>query len=183
MRLFIAKAADVLLEGGLVTCPTEGLFGLSCMPDDPLALLRLLKLKKRDPSKGLILIAADRAQLHDWIDLASRQIPDPDPLRPTTWLVQAAAHVSPLLRGRHQTLAVRLTTNPIARALCEAVASPLVSTSANLAGMPPARNRFVLRRRFGTSVDYIVPGDCGPAQGPSEIRDLLTDKVIRSATS
>lgn len=74
MRLFIAKAADVLLEGGLVTCPTEGLFGLSCMPDDPLALLRLLKLKKRDPSKGLILIAADRAQLHDWIDLASRQI-------------------------------------------------------------------------------------------------------------
>ena len=183
MKIFISRAADVLQKGGVVTCPTEGLYGLSCMPDDPLALLRLLAIKRRDPSKGLILIAANRVQLHDWIDPGGKQIPDPDPRRPTTWIVAAADHVSPLLRGRHQTIAVRLTTNPVARALCKAVDSPLVSTSANLAGQAPARNRYILRRKFAACVDYIVPGECGPAKGPSEIRDLQTGKVLRPAIS
>ena len=60
---------------------------------------------------------------------------------------------------------------------------PLVSTSANIAGRPVARNRFVLRRRFGTCVDYVVAGDCGPAQGPSEIRALSTGEILRPRTA
>ena len=75
--------------------------------------------------------------------------------------------------------AVRLTTNPVAHALCNAVDSPLVSTSANRSGQPTARNRFVLQRQFANEVDYIVPGDCGPASGPSEIRDFVSGKVLR----
>ena len=70
-----------------------------------------------------------------------------------------------------------------AAAICNAVASPIVSTSANVAGMPVARNRYVLRKQFGDAVDYIVPGDCGPATGPSEIRDLATGTVIRPRAS
>ena len=38
MRLSIAKAADALLGGGLIAYPTEGVFGLGCMPDDDAAL-------------------------------------------------------------------------------------------------------------------------------------------------
>lgn len=179
MKIFIARAADVLLGGGVVTCPTEGVYGLSCMPDDPLAVMRLLALKRRDPSKGLILIAADPAQLDDWVDWQHAELPAPDPSFPVTWIVEAAEHVSPLVRGEHAGIAVRIVTNPVARALCEAVDSPLVSTSANLAGERTARNRFVLRRKFGGCVDYLVPGDCGPASGPSEIRDLRTGDVLR----
>lgn len=182
MKISIARAADALLGGGVVVCPTEGVFGLSCMPDDPQALLRVLAIKGRDPAKGLILIAATLAQLDGWIATEGKNIPDPDPANPTTWLVPATAATSPLLRGTHASLAVRLTTNPRAYALCEAVDSPIVSTSANLAGENPARNRFVLRRKFAACVDYIVPGDCGPATGPSEIRDLQTGKVLRPRT-
>lgn len=182
MNFSIARAADILLGGGIVTMPTEGVFGLSCMPDDPQAITRLLAIKRRDPSKGLILIGSSQQQFAPWLDAKAPPIPDPDPARPITWLVRTAAGVSPLLRGHHQTLAVRLTVNPVARALCDAVDSPLVSTSANLAGETTARNRFVLRRKFAGCVDYIVPGDCGPASGPSEIRDLQTGEVIRPAT-
>lgn len=179
MKPSIARAAEVLLGGGIVTMPTEGVFGLSCMPDDQRALERLLALKRRDPAKGLILIGASRQQFVPWLAADAPPIPDPDPARPTTWIVTAAAGVSPLLRGQHPGLAVRITVNPVAAAVCEAVDSPLVSTSANLAGEPTARNRFVLRRKFGACVDYIVPGDCGPAAGPSEIRDLQSGKVLR----
>ncbi len=100
---------------------------------------------------------------------------------PTTWIAPAKGHVSPLVRGRHSGIAVRLTTNATAAALCDVVDSPIISTSANLAGQPVARNQYVLRRRFGACVDYIVPGACGPASGPSQIRDLATGKILRPA--
>lgn len=183
MRMFIKRAADILLAGGVVACPTEGVFGLSCMPDDDEAIARLLALKRRDPAKGLILIASDEAQLAEWVELGGRHLPDPDAARPVTWLVPASAQVSPLVRGDNASVAVRITTNPVARDLCRAVDSPLVSTSANLAGQPVARNRFVLQQRFGAIVDCIVPADCGPANGPSEIRDLQTGRVLRPAAA
>lgn len=175
----IKLAADALLEGGVVTCPTEGVFGLSCMPDDPGAVSKLLMLKRRDPRKGLILIAAAAEQFDDWIELDGNVLPDPDPSRPVTWLVKATEYVSPLVRGEHRSVAVRITSNPIARQLCLAVDSPIVSTSANVAGHPVARNRYVLRRTFNGCVDYILPGSCGPARGPSEIRNLQTNEVLR----
>lgn len=179
MKLSISRAASVLRNGGVITCPTDGVFGLSCLPDMPHAVSRLLAIKQRDPAKGLILISASKEQLRDWIAIPPEQLPDPDPARPITWIVPASAAVSTLVRGTHSGIAVRITSNPTASALCAAVASPLVSTSANLAGQPVASNRIVLRRNFLGSVDYIVPGDCGPAAGPSEIRDLLSGQQLR----
>jgi len=179
MKVHMSRAAKVLLGGGIVTCPTEGVYGLSCMPDDPEAVRRLLAIKQRDPAKGLILIAASREQLAEWIAIPPESIPDPDPALPITWIVKAAPGVPALIRGDHDGLAVRITTNPIARALCEAVDSPLVSSSANIAGAPVVSKQNVLRRKFAGRVDYIVPGDCGPATGPSEIRDLETGKTLR----
>lgn len=178
--MFATRAADVLLGGGIIAYPTEGVFGLGCLPDDIDAVKRLLDIKNRDAAKGLILIAANFDQLDGWVSLPdSSSLPLPDPAHPVTWIVPPGPRVHPMLRGAHAGLAVRLTTNPVAAAICDAVASPIVSTSANLSGKPTARNRFVLRRQFGARVDYIVPGDCGPAAGASEIRDLTSGKVLR----
>lgn len=179
MKMFIKRAADVLLAGGVITCPTEGVYGLSCLADNDDAIVRLLTLKRRDPGKGLILIAANAGQLSDWIDLEGDVLPQPDSARPVTWIVPARSGVSPLVRGDHETIAVRITTNPVARELCLAVASPIVSTSANIAGQPVARNIFVLRRHFTAGVDYIVPAECGPASGPSEIREFKSKQILR----
>jgi L-threonylcarbamoyladenylate synthase len=179
MNEFISRAAEVLLDGGVITCPTEGVFGLSCMPDKPAAVLRLLEIKQRDPAKGLILIAASKQQLRDWIAVAPQDIPDPQAERPITWIVPAAATVSELVRGEHAGIAVRITSNPTAYALCEAINSPLISTSANIAGAATVADSDALHRTFGESVDYVLPGKCGPATGPSEIIDLLTGKKLR----
>ncbi len=176
----VKRAADVLLGGGIIAYPTEGVFGLGCLPDDLDAVQRLLDLKQRDAGKGLILIAARHEQLDGWIALPDgASIPQPDPMHPVTWVVPPGELVHPLLRGLHTGLAVRITSNPVAAAICDAVDSPITSTSANLSGRPTARNRFVLRRQFAQRVDYVVPGDCGPTGGASEIRDLKTDKVLR----
>ena len=182
MNLSINRAAEILLGGGIIAYPTEGIFGLGCMPDDSNAVARLLRIKNRDPGKGLILIAAYESQLRNWLASDVGRLPNPDSSHPTTWIARASDNVTPLVRGDHETIAVRLTTNPTAAAICSAVESPIVSTSANFSGGSVARNRFVLRRKFGACVDYIVPGDCGPASGPSEIRDLATGKILRPHT-
>ena len=75
MKLPITVAAEILLAGGVVAYPTEGVFGLGCMPDDASAIIRLLRIKRRDPSKGLILIASRHEQLADWIAMDRRPCP------------------------------------------------------------------------------------------------------------
>jgi L-threonylcarbamoyladenylate synthase len=178
------RASEVLLGGGIIAYPTEGVFGLGCLPDDIDAVERILAIKQRSPRKGLILIAAQPRQFDDWVDPAVRgALPEPDPQRPVTWIVKPAARVPAIVTGDNPGLAVRITTNPVAAAICSAVDMPIVSTSANVSGRPIARNALILRRNFRLLVDYIVPGRCGPASGPSEIRELETGRVLRPGRS
>jgi len=178
------RASEVLLGGGVIAYPTEGVFGLGCLPDDIDAVERILAIKQRNPRKGLILIAARPGQFDDWIDSAARNaLPEPDPKQPVTWIVAPGPRVPAIVTGDHPGLAVRITTNPVAAAICNAVNMPIVSTSANVAGRPVARNTFLLQRNFGHLVDYVVPGECGPASGPSEIRELETGRVLRPGRS
>lgn len=174
------RAADVLLGGGVIAYPTEGVFGLGCLPDDVAAIRRLLDIKRRSASKGLILIVAAPEQLRGWIDDADLdRIPRPNPQHPVTWIVRPTSLVPGAVTGNHPGLAVRVTSNPVAAAICNAVEMPVISTSANITGQPVARNAYVLRRKFEHLVDYIVPGECGPATGPSEIRVLEGGAVLR----
>ncbi len=178
----IRCAVRVLDRGGVIAYPTEGVFGLGCLPDDFNAVGRLLEIKERDPALGLVMIVSDPLQLAGWADVSREDIAltssDDNPI---TWIVPATNDVPWWIRGEHSGIAVRLTTHTVAADLCAQADSPLVSTSANVSGHAPIRSRFVLRRLFGSLVDYIVPGECGPASGPSEIRDLETGKVLRPA--
>lgn len=177
----IQKAARIVRQGGVIAYPTEGVFGLGCLPGETSAVSRLLEIKKRDPARGLILIASARAQVEPWIELPdAKQKLESTLERPVTWLVPARPDVPFAIRGAHGKVAVRITAHPVAAALCEAAGSALVSTSANVTGQNPARNGFVLRRRFGQLVDYIVPGQCGPAGSASEIRDLASGRIVRA---
>lgn len=178
----IRHAARVLHAGGVIAYPTEGVFGLGCLPDDYEAVSDVLAIKARDESKGLILIISNYEQIEDWIDLPTTGLNlEPPGDGPVTWIIPASDDVPTWISGDHDSIAVRLTTHPTAKALCDETDSPLVSTSANISGHAPARHSLVLRRQFGTLVDYIVPGECGPAAGPSEIRDYLSGEIVRPA--
>lgn len=61
LRPGIRRAAASLHKGGIVAYPTEAVWGLGCDPENSSAVQNLLALKRRDPRKGLILIAADIA--------------------------------------------------------------------------------------------------------------------------
>ena len=163
----IATAVDVLNEERVIAYPTEAVFGVGCDPDSETAVMRLLELKQRPVDKGLILIAASYEQLKPYIDDSMLT----DAQRETIF----SRWPGPVT---FVSLAVRVTDHPLVVALCEAYGKPLVSTSANLSGLPPCRTVEEVRRQFGAEFP-IVPGETGGRLNPSEIRDALTGELFR----
>jgi len=176
-------ARRVLRAGGVVAYPTEAVYGLGCDPFDAAAIARLLAMKGRAADKGLILVAADFAQIAALVEepdgtvRARLQASWPGFV---TWVLPARVHVPRWLTGRHRGLAVRVTAHPVAAELCRQFGGPLVSTSANPTGRRPARDALTVRRYFGSTLDYLVGGRVGGAASPSEIRDALTGELLRA---
>ena len=179
----LRRAGQVLRTGGVVAYPTEAVYGLGCDPLDADAVHRLLALKGRAAAKGVILIAADLEQLGPYlapVDAGARQRAEASWPGPVTWVWPARTGVPSWLSGGRDTLAVRVTDHAPAAALCEAFGGPLVSTSANRAGLPPARTPLEVRRAFPRGVDLIVHGPLGGRDRVSEIRDVRTGAVLRA---
>jgi L-threonylcarbamoyladenylate synthase len=179
----IQQATTVLFSGGVIAYPTEGVYGLGCLPDCEDAVRRILAIKGRSIQSGLILIASDYAQLEDWLAPTTTEIKNlsTPSATPLTWIVTARSTTPDWLTGGRDTLAIRVSDHPVVRALCETVASPLVSTSANRSGRPPARSALSARKRLGREVDMVISGPLGGASGPSEIRMAASNRVIRPA--
>ena len=178
----LRHAAAVLHAGGVIAYPTEGVYGLGCRPDDRHAVQFLLELKQRPVSAGLILIAANLDQLEGWIAPTARESRRliTAPGRPVTWLVSAGPLTPDWITGGRDTVAVRVTQHPLAAGLCRASGLPLVSTSANRRGKPPARSALAARLRFGRRLDLIVGGATAGTPGPTEIRDASSGRVVRA---
>jgi L-threonylcarbamoyladenylate synthase len=176
----LRHAARVIHQGGIVACPTEAVYGLSCDPLDPAAVTRLLSLKQRPVGKGLILIASDIEQLRPYAllhckGMAAVQESWPGPV---TWLLPARPGLPYWINGGRETVACRVTAHPLAAALCDAAGQALVSSSANRAQRPPARTALQVRLRC-PGVDAILCGKLGRLQQPTPIRDLRTGQQIR----
>lgn len=173
-----------LRAGGIVAYPTEGVFGLGCDPRAGAAVERLIALKGRPESAGLILIAAEFSQLAPFLAPLAPELEARASATwpgPVTWVWPARADIDPRLSGGRATLAVRVTAHPTAAALCHGFGGALVSTSANRHGAPPARTAAEVARAFGDELDAVVDAPTGGARGPTEIRDVLTGGVLRPA--
>lgn len=181
--LRIQQAVGAMLEGGVIAYPTEGVWGLGCDPQDEVAVDTLLALKQRPRSKGLILVAADEAQLEPLLfDLSDAQrarlsLSWPGP---NTWLVPHHGRVPEWVTGEHDTVALRVSNHPLVRDLCLAWGGPIVSTSANRGGAQAAEHAFQVRRYFGGELTAVLPGAVQTPGQASTIRDLETDQVLRA---
>lgn len=178
----LRQAAATLHAGGVIAYPTEAVYGLGCDPLNLDAVLRLLSIKRRDPDKGLILVADNIQRLLPFISISAAQrktLMEVWP-GPNTWLVPVQDWVPKWLTGQHDTLAVRVTAHPLVAALCREAGMPIVSTSANLAGHPPARNALQVRKGLGKQIDYLLSGPTGGQLRPTPIRDLKSGRLIRA---
>ena len=179
-RYDIGRAISLLGEGGVLAYPTESVFGLGCDPRQLNAVRRILALKGRPRQKGLILIASNKQQALPWIEREKElEMTRSSWPGPVTWVFSASVQTPELLCQSDHSIAIRVTDHPVAKALCETFGSALVSTSANPADLPPARDTVTLDSYFDGRLDALLIGELGQRQQPSEIRDARTGKVLR----
>lgn len=174
--------ANALNNGEVIAYPTESVFGLGCIPEDEQAVRKILNLKQRPLDKGLIVITDELARIEHWFDdsLSEQQwqhIQSTWP-GPITWLIPCNKQCPTWVRGIHTSIAVRIPAFPIARELCTATGSALISTSANPQGQPPAVNAQEVRNYFSDKIDSLDLAT-GGASSVSEIRDAVTEQIIR----
>ena len=187
MRVFnieeVEAAAALLREGGVLAYPTEGVYGLGCDPDNREAFDRIFAMKRRPPEQGVLLIAADFGQVRDWIGGAPESaFARADAIWPGahTFIFPRSSRVPEWVAGGHAGIALRVTAHAPSAALCRAFGGPIVSTSANRHGEPPARSAADIRAIFGNEADGVLDAPLGGLHKPTPITDAVSGAIIRA---
>ncbi|NMM42486.1 L-threonylcarbamoyladenylate synthase [Pseudoalteromonas arctica] len=171
-------------QGGVIVYPTEAVYGLGCDPDNQQAVERLLAIKQRPVEKGLILIADNYGQLLKYVDDAKIPMDKRTDIFSSwpgaiTWVMPAAKSTPRWLTGQFDSIAVRVTSHPTVKRLCQELGKPLVSTSANLSGHDTVTSIAMAKSEFGELAAFYVDEPLGGNTQPSTIKDVMTGKVFR----
>lgn len=180
----IIAAAAVIRAGGLVAFPTETVYGLGANALDAAAVERIFVAKERPATDPLIV------HLESVADLA-RVVAAPPPSverlaaacwpGPLTLILPRAPGVPPAVSAGRDTVAVRLPSHPVARALIRAAATPIVAPSANRFGhTSPTTAAHVLADLAGR-IELVLDGGPTPIGLESTVLDLTapTPTVLR----
>ena len=156
----IAKAADIILNGGLVVMPTETVYGLGANALDKNAVTNVYKAKGRPMDNPLIvhLATPEDAELYaytseNFYKLAKRFMPGP-----LTVILPKKDIIPYEVTCGLDTVAIRVPSNEIAHKLIELSGCPIAAPSANLSGKPsPTSFKHVVEDMNGR-VDAIIDG-------------------------
>ena len=162
----IAAAGAALRQGKLVAFPTETVYGLGANALDDLAIAAIFAAKERPRFNPLIVHVHNQEEAEDIV----RFTPLATKLARAFWpggltLVLPRREPSPLallVSAGLDTAAVRVTANPVARALVEAAGVPIAAPSANLSGRLSATTAAAVAEELEGRVEMILDGGPSP---------------------
>ena len=160
-----------LKAGELVVYPTETFYAIGADAFSSSAIRRLFRIKGREPGRPVGLIAADTAMAFSVareIPIDARRLADAFWPGPLTIIVLARDELAPELAGSDG-VGVRVSPNPVARALSAGLGRPITATSANLSGQPPASTVGEARAGLGEKVKVYLEGGKLAALEPSTV--------------
>lgn len=163
----MSRAIECLRDGGLVVFPTETVYGIAVRSDRPDSIERLRAAKGRDADKPMAVHVGRFEQ----IERAASRLPRlahrlierywPGPLT-----LVVPDRTAPADAPR--TVGLRFPAHDVARALLGAIDVPVLGTSANRSGDPPACDAATADELIGDAVDIVLDG------GPSELKEAST---------
>ncbi|MCM1401809.1 MAG: L-threonylcarbamoyladenylate synthase [Bacteroides sp.] len=183
----LIQTIDCLRNGGIILYPTDTVWGIGCDATNNEAVSRIFAIKKRAEAKAMISLVADVAQFERF----TSQIPDvayellDQAVSPLTLVVDSPVGLAPRLLAADGSAALRISHEPFNREICRRLRHPLVSTSANISGMPSPRFFHEIDPALIKQMDYVVKyrrDDTTPAR-PSSVIKISNDssfKILRS---
>lgn len=183
--------------------PTETAYGLGCDACNKTSVVRVFKIKGRMANKCVPLIAADLAMAKKYIDGRVWRAPEVQNVLKKFWpgaftLVAPASayarkNLAPQTLAADKTIAIRVSSNKLARELARTVGAPIVATSANAAGAPAGYSVATVKKSLGQrikNIDVILNAGVLPKRPPSTIARFVSGqrgqagewKIIRFGT-
>lgn len=180
----VRETAKILRRGSVVGYPTETVYGLGCDAFNPEAVKRIADVKRRKADKPFLILIPNADKLirlvrykPGYLDVLARNF-WPGPL---TLLVPHQNQLPADLTQGQPLIGVRVSSDPVCMAIFSDFDHPLVSTSANPAGSPPAQSAREVLRHFENRIDLVLDGGERREQRPSTILDVSSEipRLIR----
>jgi len=180
----IKKAAQIILQGGIIAFPTESFYGLAADALNEAALKKIFRVKGREEGKPILLLIADQSWLKGLVQeispLAERLMEKfwPGPL---SLVFHASPQLSPLLTADTGKIGIRLSPHPVTQAFVQAVGRAITATSANLSGQPGTLTAREVYQSLGERLDAVLDGGKtagGPGSTVLDVSDP-SPRIIR----
>jgi len=155
------NALQCLKQGGIVAYPTETFYGLAVDPENEQAITDLYALKKREERKPISLIIPDPTHLSSLVSFVPngyKGLMDCFWPGPLTLIFSARKHIPSSLTGGTNTLALRVSSHPVAMKLSESWGGALTTTSANISGEEALVTAEDVHAVFGDRVSFVLNG-------------------------
>ena len=154
----LKKACEVLQRGGVIAYPTDTIWGIGCDATNADAVRRVYELKQRTDHKAMLVLIDSPAKLESYVsqvpDIAWELIEVSD--QPLTIIYPKAKNLAFNLLGEDGSVGIRITNERFSHELCKHFRKPLVSTSANISGLPSPCLFNEIAEAVKNGVDYVV---------------------------
>ncbi|WPM86028.1 L-threonylcarbamoyladenylate synthase [Apirhabdus apintestini] len=177
----ITQAVEIVRKGGVIVYPTDSGYALGCQLENKHAMERICRIRQLDSNHNFTLMCRDLSELstYAWVDnIAFRLIKNNTPGNYTFILKGTKDVPRRLLQEKRKTIGLRVPSNPIALALLEALAEPMLSTSLMLPDSEfTESDPEEIKDRLEKQVDLIINGGY-LGQQPTTVIDLTEDTPV-----
>lgn len=160
----IAKAVEILTNGGIVIFPTDTAFGIGCRMDREDAVRKLFQIRRRPETQATPVLVSGIALAEEYLiplsDNVRHLMKEYWPGGLTIIYPCKTDTTPPLVRGGGATLGVRMPDHEVALQLIKEVGVPILGPSANFHGDPTPFAFSELNPELMKQVDYVVEGAC-----------------------
>jgi L-threonylcarbamoyladenylate synthase len=176
----IARAAEILRNGGTVAFPTETVYGLGANALDAAAVERIFVAKDRPHWDPLIVHVSSRALLDEIANVSERaeRLIEAFWPGPLTLLLPRTDNIPDAVTAGRPLVGVRMPAHPIARALLEATGLPLAAPSANRFGHTSPTTAAHVLQDLDHRIDAIIDGGATSVGVESTVLDPNPSPMI-----
>lgn len=173
----VDRVVTFLEDDGVIAVPTDCTYSLACLPDNKVAVQKLMALRRLDPKKPLALVFRDIQQISEYAKLPDatyrilkRVLPGP-----YSFILEANKTLPRFVGDKRKRIGVRVPDHSVPQAIIEAVGKPLIVTSA----VDPdtdmmANDPWTVENIFGHGLAAVIDAGMVPG-GVSTIIDLTTE--------
>jgi len=174
----LAEAKQVLKDGGIITYPTDTLYGLGCDATNKKAVEKIQSIKSRDKGKPLSILVSDYAMLLEYCTVSAAQTRILHALLPGPYTFILPLR-KPIAASQGSTVGIRVPEHYFMRQISRELGVPIVTTSANISGEKDAAELSGVDKKVAAASDILIDGGkCLYAQG-STVIDLVNMKIVR----